>query len=268
MARSAIHRVRALSAPSSSPSGLGPYAGHSCTSGIRRIGHEQHPMASPSEAPTGRVAGNRDGSADFDPCPPGHHLDVGAGAMTRQCVICGREFTVVRRIGRARVLCSAPCRKQRKLDIRLRWRRIFKPTQPWRVTSQDDCRGSMALVFAGIVPGCLLIGGATLDLGYRNVQVVKTRGCAEAAVLGLVQGGMTGASRMASANGCGLSGVSLTPGAVGPPFVPARGSLTAQIAYQPIFYVGGSVSTYVEAVGAVPATDSTPGSRAAVTTIK
>ena len=201
MARSAIRRVRALSAPSSSPSGLEPYAGHSCTSGIRRIGHEQHPMASPSEAPTGRVAGNRDGSADFDPCPPGHHLDVGADAMTRQCVICGREFTVVRRIGRARVLCSAPCRKQRKLDIRLRWRRIFKPTQPWRVTSQDDCRGSMALVFAGIVPGCLLIGGATLDLGYRNVQVVKTRGCAEAAVLGLVQGGMTGASRMASANG-------------------------------------------------------------------
>ena len=159
----------------------------------------------------------------------------------RPCPECSISFTPDLR---RQVCCSPECQKrrtQRKVVL-------YKAAEPWKITKRDRLgqRGSVALMFAGMIGPLLAIGGAAVDAGYSFVQAAKVRGCAENAALALVQAGRGAAWRIAKANGCRLSSVVLTPG------VPVVGQVTATIRYTPVFWWGGQATATARAVGPVP----------------
>jgi hypothetical protein len=97
-----------------------------------------------------------------------------------------------------------------------------------------DNRGVVSILFAGMLPGLLAIGSASINAEYSFVQGIKVRGCAQAAALALVLTQREHmAWEMAEANGCRLQDISIGNA---PPAVTATGTLTATITYQPILW--------------------------------
>ena len=166
----------------------------------------------------------------------------------RPCPECSISFTPDLR---RQVCCSPECQKrrtQRKVVL-------YKAAEPWKITKRDRLgqRGSVAILFAGCLPGFLLIGGSVVDANLGAVMASRARSCASFSVLALVQSGRGAAWRIARANGCGLSGVSLVQGTTGPPYVPAQGSLTATVTWNHLLLPwSGSASVTVSATGGEP----------------